>query len=178
MTELRNNAAKGRIIAVCSAPKKGMIKHDIGEGTLIEGIGLEGDAHAGFMHRQVSLIAMEDIRTMMAKLPNLVPGSFAENLTTEGFDLGALKIGDRLRVGETLLEVSQIGKECHSHCEVFKQTSECIMPKKGIFTKVLRGGRAKKADGIKNEEKKQGPPERRPLFYERLNHGRRTRTQA
>ena len=135
MTELRNNAAKGRIIAVCSAPKKGMIKHDIGEGT-----GLEGDAHAGFMHRQVSLIAMEDIRTMMAKLPNLVPGSFAENLTTEGFDLGALKIGDRLRVGETLLEVSQIGKECHSHCEVFKQTGECIMPKKGIFTKVaLRG---------------------------------------
>ena len=108
MTELQNNhAAKGRIIAVCSAPKKGMIKHDIGEGTLIEGIGLEGDAHAGFMHRQVSLIAMEDIRTMMAKLPNLVPGSFAENLTTEGFDLGALKIGDRLRVGETLLELAR-----------------------------------------------------------------------
>ena len=76
MTELQNNhAAKGRIIAVCSAPKKGMIKHDIGEGTLIEGIGLEGDAHAGFMHRQVSLISMEDIRTMMAKLPNLVPGA-------------------------------------------------------------------------------------------------------
>ena len=115
---------KGKIIAVCSAPKKGMIKHEIGEGTLIEGIGLEGDAHAGFMHRQVSLISMEDIRTMMAKLPNLVPGSFAENLTTEGFDLGQLKIGDRLKVGETLLEVSQIGKECHSHCEVFKQTGE------------------------------------------------------
>ena len=174
MTELRNNAAKGRIIAVCSAPKKGMIKHDIGEGTLIEGIGLDGDAHAGFMHRQVSLIAMEDIRTMMAKLPNLVPGSFAENLTTEGFDLGALKIGDRLRVGETLLEVSQIGKECHSHCEVFKQTGECIMPKKGIFTgRARQKGRRDRIRGIR-----QGPPERRPLFYERLNHGRRTRTQA
>ena len=110
---------KGRIIAVCSAPQKGMIKHEIGEGRLIEGIGLEGDAHAGFMHRQVSLISMEDIRTMMAKLPNLV-----------------------------LLEVSQIGKECHSHCEVFKQTGECIMPKKGIFTKVIKGGKVKAGDTI------------------------------
>ena len=91
---------------------------------------------------------MEDIRTMMAKLPNLVPGSFAENLTTEGFDLGQLKIGDMLKVGETLLEVSQIGKECHSHCEVFKQTGECIMPKKGIFTKVIKGGKVKAGDTI------------------------------
>lgn len=139
---------KGKIIAVCSAPKKGMIKHEIGEGTLIEGIGLGGDAHAGFMHRQVSLISMEDISTMMAKLPNLVPGSFAENLTTDGFDLGQLKIGDRLKVGETLLEVSQIGKECHSHCEVFKQTGECIMPKKGIFTKVIKGGKVRCGDTI------------------------------
>ena len=138
----------GKIIAVCSAPKKGMIKHDQREGVLIEESGLEGDAHAGFMHRQVSLIAMEDIRTMMAKLPNLVPGSFAENLTTECFDLSRLKIGDRLKVGETLLEVSQIGKECHSHCEVFKQSGECIMPKKGIFTRVIKGGKVKAGDTI------------------------------
>lgn len=139
---------KGKIIAVCSAPEKGMIKKDVKEGTLIEGIGLEGDAHAGFMHRQVSLISMEDIRTMMAKLPTLVPGSFAENLTTEGFDLSKLRIGDRLIAGETLLEVSQIGKECHSGCEVFKQTGECIMPKKGIFTKVIKGGKVKAGDTI------------------------------
>ena len=125
-----------------------MIKHDIGEGVLTVGLGLEGDAHYGFMHRQVSLISMEDIRIMMAKLPNLQPGSFAENLTTEGFDLGRLHIGDRLKVGETLLEVSQIGKECHSHCEVFKQTGECIMPKKGIFTKVITGGSVKVGDTI------------------------------
>lgn len=138
----------GKIIAVCSAPEKGMIKHDIGEGVLIEGKGLDGDAHYGFAHRQVSLISMEDIRFMMTKLPNLRPGSFAENLTTEGFDLGKLHIGDRLQVGETLLEVSQIGKECHSHCEVFKQTGECIMPKKGIFTKVIKGGRVKVGDTI------------------------------
>ncbi len=139
---------KGKIVAVCSAPEKGMIKKDIGEGILIEGIGLEGDAHAGFMHRQVSLISMEDIKTMMVKLPTLVPGSFAENLTTEGYDLSALRIGDRLKVGETLLEVSQIGKECHSGCEVFKQTGECIMPKKGIFTKVIKGGKVKTGDTI------------------------------
>lgn len=138
----------GKIIAVCSAPEKGMIKRDIGEGTLIEGVGLEGDAHAGFMHRQVSLIAMEDIRTMMEKLPSLVPGSFAENLTTEGFDLSRLKIGDRLKVGGALLEVSQIGKECHAKCEVFKQSGECIMPQKGIFTRVIKGGKVKTGDTV------------------------------
>lgn len=139
----------GKIIAVCSAPAKGLIKHDIREGDLIEGQGLKGDGHYGYMHRQVSLIAMEDIRTMMSKLPNLVPGSFAENLTTEGFDLSKLKIGDRLKVGDAvILEVSQIGKQCHSHCEVFKQTGECIMPKKGIFTKVIVGGHVKAGDAI------------------------------
>lgn len=125
-----------------------MIKHDVGEGLLLEEIGIKGDAHAGFMHRQVSLIAIEDIRTMMDKLPDLVPGSFAENLTTEGFDLSALKIGDRLKVGDTILEVSQIGKECHTKCEVFKKTGECIMPKKGIFTRVIKGGKVMTGDAI------------------------------
>lgn len=138
----------GTIIAVCSAPEKGMIKKDIEEGVLVEGLGLLGDAHAGFAHRQISLIAMEDIKTMMAKIPSLVPGNFAENLTTEGFDLEALKIGDLIKAGETLLEVSQIGKECHHGCEVFKQVGECIMPKKGIFTKVIKGGKVKKGDTI------------------------------
>ena len=87
----------GKIIAVCSAPAKGMIKHDQGEGVLIVGKGLEGDGHFGFAHRQVSLISIEDIRIMMAKLPNLRPGSFAENLTTEGFDLGKLHIGENTK---------------------------------------------------------------------------------
>lgn len=138
----------GKVIAVCSAPCKGMIKHNVGEGMLLEGIGLQGDAHAGFMHRQVSLIAMEDIRLMMAKLPGLIPGSFAENLTTEGFDLARLKIGDKLKIGETELEVSQIGKECHTKCEVFKQSGECIMPQKGIFTRVVKGGKIKVGDTV------------------------------
>lgn len=126
-----------------------MIKHDVGEGLLVEELGLEGDAHAGFMHRQVSLIALEDIKTMMEKLPELEPGSFAENLTTEGFDLSELKIGDRLAVGEALLEVTQIGKECHSLCEVFKKIGDCIMPRKGIFTRVIKGGKVKTGDIIR-----------------------------
>jgi len=146
---LQNKNTSGKIIAVCTFPEKGMIKHDVGEGLLLEELGIEGDAHAGFMHRQVSLIAIEDIRTMMEKLPDLVPGSFAENLTTEGFDLSALKIGDRLKVGETILEVSQIGKECHTKCEVFRKTGDCIMPKKGIFTRVIKGGKVKTGDTVR-----------------------------
>ena len=146
---LQNKNEPGKIIAVCTSPEKGMIKHDVREGLLLEELGIEGDAHAGFMHRQVSLIAVEDIRTMMEKLPDLVPGSFAENLTTEGFDLSALKIGDRLKVGETILEVSQIGKECHTKCEVFRKTGDCIMPKKGIFTRVIEGGKVKTGDTVR-----------------------------
>ncbi|MGD9666285.1 MAG: MOSC domain-containing protein [Synergistaceae bacterium] len=146
---MQNKNEPGKIIAVCTSPEKGMIKHDVREGLLLEELGIEGDAHAGFMHRQVSLIAIEDIRTMMEKLPDLVPGSFAENLTTEGFDLSALKIGDRLKVGETILEVSQIGKECHTKCEVFRKTGDCIMPKKGIFTRVIKGGKVKTGDTVR-----------------------------
>ena len=146
---LQNKNEPGKIIAVCTSPEKGMIKHDVREGLLLEELGIEGEAHAGFMHRQVSLIAVEDIRTMMEKLPDLVPGSFAENLTTEGFDLSALKIGDRLKVGETILEVSQIGKECHTKCEVFRKTGDCIMPKKGIFTRVIKGGKVKTGDTVR-----------------------------
>ena len=146
---LQNKNEPGKIIAVCTSPEKGMIKHDVREGLLLEELGIEGDAHAGFMHRQVSLIAVEDIRTMMEKLPDLVPVSFAEKLTTEGFDLSALKIGDRLKVGETILEVSQIGKECHTKCEVFRKSGDCIMPKKGIFTRVIKGGKVKTGDTVR-----------------------------
>lgn len=139
---------RGKIIAVCSAPEKGMIKTDVHGGVLVEEVGLEGDAHAGFMHRQVSLISMEDIDTMRSKLPDLVPGSFAENLTTQGIDLSLLKIGDRVEAGPCLLEVSQIGKECHTKCEVFKKTGDCIMPLKGIFCRVIKGGPISAGDDI------------------------------
>jgi MOSC domain-containing protein YiiM len=138
----------GRIIAVCTSREKGTVKENVGEARLIEEYGIEGDAHGGFAHRQISLIAAEDIESMKAKLPGLVPGSFAENLTTEGFNLASLSIGDRIKAGECLLEVSQIGKECHAKCQVFELSGECIMPKKGIFCRVITGGFVKTGDAI------------------------------
>ena len=140
--------APGRVIAVCVSPTKGTVKDDVGIGKLIEEYGIEGDAHGGFAHRQVSLIASEDIETMKDRLPDLGPGSFAENITTEGFDLSALVIGDRVSVGGCLLEVSQIGKECHTKCEVFHKTGDCIMPQKGIFCRVIKGGTVGSGDAI------------------------------
>ena len=130
---------EGRVVAVCRSDRKGIPKDDIGTGIFEKELGLEGDAHAGFAHRQVSLIAMEDIQVARAKLPSLRPGSFAENLTVEGIDLEASKVGLRLKVGEALLEITQIGKECHSHCAIYHQTGTCIMPDQGIFARVLRG---------------------------------------
>jgi MOSC domain-containing protein YiiM len=144
---------EGIVWAVCLSKKKGTVKEDVGEATLIERIGLEGDAHAGFMHRQVSLLALEDIEKMREKMPNLGPGSFAENITVKGLDMDSLSIGDRISVGETLLEVTQIGKECHSKCEIFKITGDCIMPKRGIFCAVIKGGRVKKGDVVKKVKK-------------------------
>ena len=138
----------GRVVAVCTSGEKGTVKQNVGSARLVEEYGIDGDAHGGFAHRQISLIAAEDIESMKAKLPGLVPGSFAENLTTEGLDLASLSVGDRLEAGECLLEVSQIGKECHSKCEVFRLSGDCIMPKKGIFCRVLRGGNVKTGDSI------------------------------
>ena len=140
---------EGTVVAVCTSEHKGTVKRDVGSGTLVEELGLEGDAHAGFAHRQVSLLAQEDIDTMKEKLPDLIPGSFAENLTVRGVDLGALSLGDRLEVGPTLLEVTQIGKECHTRCQVYHATGDCIMPRKGIFCRVLRGGAVKVGDPVR-----------------------------
>jgi len=139
---------RGKVVAVCVSESKGTPKTDVGEGVLLPGLGIDGDAHAGFAHRQVSMLAVEDIETMKEKLPDLVPGSFAENITVEGFDLSSLSVGDRIRVGEALLELSQIGKECHTRCAVYHQTGDCIMPKKGLFFKVIDGGRVAAGDPV------------------------------
>jgi len=139
---------EGRVVAVCRSDRKGIPKDDIGTGVFVKELGLDGDAHAGFAHRQVSLIAMEDIQIARTKLPSLRPGSFAENLTVEGIDLEASKVGLRLKVGEVLLEVTQIGKECHAKCAIYKTTGDCIMPKKGIFCRVLEGGRVSVGDKV------------------------------
>lgn len=140
---------EGVVWAVCMSKEKGTVKEEVNEALLVEGLGLTGDAHAGFMHRQVSLLALEDIEKMKEKIPALRPGSFAENITVKGFDTESLSVGDRLKVGEALLEVTQIGKECHSKCEIYRITGDCIMPKKGIFCAVIKGGTVKKGDKVK-----------------------------
>lgn len=139
---------KGAVVAVCLSHNKGEPKQPIPSIFLIEGVGVEGDAHAGFGHRQVSLLNYEDILEVQTKLPWVKPGSFAENISVRDFDLTQLKIGERLKVGETILEVTQIGKECHSHCEIFRLTGDCIMPKKGYFAKVILGGCVRPGDEV------------------------------
>ena len=137
------------IVAVCTSPQKGQRKQNVGESMLIKNQGLEGDAHAGFAHRQVSLLAEESIAKMTAKGLDVGPGDFAENLTTTGIDLVNLPIGTRLQVGsETVLRVTQIGKECHDRCAIYEQAGDCVMPREGIFTEVLLGGRIKVGDKL------------------------------
>jgi len=139
---------KGKIVAVCTAPAKGMQKTDVGEALLVEGKGMEGDAHFDFQHRQVSLLNAEEAAKIREKVPGLKPGDFAENLLVEGFDLSNLKLGDRLLAGEAMLEVTQIGKECHSRCAIYEAAGDCIMPRLGIFCKVARGGAVRCGDSV------------------------------
>lgn len=138
-----------KIVAVCTSHKKGMRKKNVNESNLLVDLGLEGDAHAGFAHRQVSLLAMESIEKMVKMGLDVGPGDFAENLTTEGIDLVNLPLGTRLEVGETILRVTQIGKECHTRCAIYYQAGDCVMPKEGIFVEVLKGGMIKVTDEIK-----------------------------
>ncbi|MRS12875.1 MAG: MOSC domain-containing protein [Actinobacteria bacterium] len=117
-------------------------------GTLVVSRGFEGDAHAGDWHRQVSLLAEESIAKMQAKGLDVDAGDFAENITTRGIDLVTLPVGTRLRIGDTLLEVSQIGKECHTKCAIYYQAGDCVMPKEGIFATVVEGGPVNVGDEI------------------------------
>ncbi|MGI9860582.1 MOSC domain-containing protein [Moorella naiadis] len=139
----------GRIIAVCTSASKGEQKKNIGRGMLIANHGLEGDAHAGPWHRQVSLLALESIAKMQAKGLQVGPGDFAENLTTEGIDLVSLPVGTQLKIGEQVLaEVTQIGKKCHSHCAIYEQAGDCVMPREGIFVAIHQGGPVQVGDII------------------------------
>lgn len=133
---------KGRISAISISTKKGIPKTNVPSARLIENFGLEGDAHAGNWHRQVSLLALESIEKMRAKgLPNLRAGAFAENLTTEFLNLPEIRVGTRIRLGrEAEIEVTQIGKECHTHCAIYQKTGDCIMPREGIFARVIKPG--------------------------------------
>lgn len=141
----------GKIVAVCWSEKKGMVKKAIPEGVIKENFGLTGDAHAdGTTNRQVSLMSIESITRMKGLGFPVEIGSFAENLTTEGIELLSEPIGTRITVGkDVVLEITQIGKKCHSGCAIFQQVGQCIMPKEGVFTKVIRGGKVKAGDEIK-----------------------------
>lgn len=144
----------GTIVSVNTSAKKGQIKRPVASIELCAGRGIDGDAHKDFGHRQVSLLAIEDIdaqweRTGGTPSVALGPGAFAENLTTRGIDLGALVVGDELIVaGVVRLRVSQIGKECHTKCAVYHLTGDCIMPARGIFCEVLSGGPVRPGDSI------------------------------
>ena len=142
------------LLAVCSSKEKGTKKEVVAKSFLKEDYGLVGDAHADYnSHRQVSLLAIESIDKMRGLGFDVNPGDFAENLATEGIDLTFLPIGTRLSVGkEIILEITQIGKECHVGCAIFRQIGKCIMPKEGVFARVIRGGSVKAGDIIRTLE--------------------------
>ena len=136
------------VVAVCISERKGTQKHEVPEIQLKIDHGIVGDAHAGNWHRQVSLLAQESVEKMKAVFPDIPVGAFAENILTEGLTLYTLPVGTRLRVGEVLLEVTQIGKECHAHCAIRQQVGDCVMPREGIFAIVLREGTVRSGDTI------------------------------
>mgnify|MGYP001590554558 CR=1 FL=1 len=140
---------KGVVVAVSVSLKKGMRKTNVDRVELKTDFGIVGDAHAGTEKRQVSLLAKESIEKMRAKGLDVVPGNFAENITTEGIDLAGLSIGSKLKIGsDVLMEVSQIGKECHKRCGIYYQAGDCVMPREGIFARVLKGGIIKPKDEV------------------------------
>ena len=132
--------ATGIVRAICVSEKKGTQKHEIPEAELIEDFGIRGDAHAGKWHRQVSLLGLEQIEEFRAKGAEVSFGAFGENLVVEGFHFRELPVGTVFQAGDVLLEMTQIGKECHNHCKIYKKMGDCIMPREGVFARVLRGG--------------------------------------
>ena len=138
----------GKILAICISEKKGTQKKPIESARLVEEWGIEGDAHVGKWHRQVSMLSFEKIEAFREKGADVDFGAFGENLVVEGFDLSKVPVGTKFQIGEAILELTQIGKECHSHCAIYKVMGDCIMPREGVFTRVLKGGEIKAGDEI------------------------------
>ena len=130
----------GKVLAICRSDRRGTQKYQVQEAVLKENWGIEGDAHAGNWHRQVSLLAFEKIDEFRKKGGDVDFGAFGENIVAEGYDLKKIPVGSEVRIGECLLRVTQIGKECHDHCAIYNQVGDCIMPREGIFAEVLKGG--------------------------------------
>ncbi|MGD9818940.1 MAG: MOSC domain-containing protein [Desulfomonilaceae bacterium] len=151
MSDQLNSDSKktGSIVAVCVSPKKGMIKTEVDSVSIVEGVGIVDDAHSGDWHRQVSLLAIEEIEKMNQKGYDVRPGSFAENICTRGFNLSEASIGKKIKIGaNVILEITQIGKECHTRCAVYNKIGDCIMPQQGVFTKVISGGVVRAGDSV------------------------------
>ena len=142
----------GVIKGICISEKRGTAKHEIEEAILAKDWGIQGDAHAGHWHRQVSLLSDEKIEEFRKKGADIELGAFGENLIVSGYDFRNLAVGTRFQCGEAVLEMTQIGKECHSHCEIYKRMGECIMPREGVFAIVLHGGTIRKGDLLERIE--------------------------
>lgn len=138
----------GKVVALSVSKKKGIPKTNVDSVNLIEEWGIEGDIHAGNWHRQISLLALESIEKMRQKGLNVRPGAFAENITTEFVDIPNLHVGDSVIIGNTELQITQIGKECHTRCAIFYKAGDCVMPREGIFARVLKGGNIKVGDEL------------------------------
>lgn len=136
----------GKIKGICVSEKRGTQKHEVECAEFVEDWGIKGDAHAGKWHRQVSLLSYEKIEDFRKRGAEVAFGAFGENVIVEGYDFRNLPVGTRFQCGDVLLEMTQIGKECHSHCEIYKKMGECIMPHEGVFAVVLRGGIIHKGD--------------------------------
>ena len=136
----------GTVMAVCLSKKKGTQKKEVAEALLVENHGLENDAHAGDWHRQVSLLSFEKIEAFRQRGAIVPFGAFGENLVVDNFDFATLPVGTQLSCGDALLEITQIGKECHDRCQIYQKMGECIMPTQGVFARVLRGGSVKVGD--------------------------------
>lgn len=143
---------QGTVAAVCISEAKGTAKKNVGRGLLMENHGLANDAHAGDWHRQISLLSRDKVEEFKRRGGDVADGAFGENLLVAGIDFARLPVGTRLAVGTALLEVTQIGKECHAHCAIYHQVGDCIMPREGVFARVLRGGPVAAGDTLCVEE--------------------------
>ncbi|MDO5417815.1 MAG: molybdopterin-binding protein [Lachnospiraceae bacterium] len=158
LEEKKSNAGEekkeqsGVVKAVCVSDIRGIEKHSVPEGHFLVDFGIEGDAHAGHWHRQVSLLSYDKVKAFNERGANVEDGAFGENLVVEGIDFRALPVGTRLYCGDVELEMTQIGKECHSHCTIYKKMGECIMPREGVFAKVLKEGSIRPGDVMRIEE--------------------------
>ena len=145
---IENGAVTGIVAAISISERKGIPKTNVPSARLVPDWGIQGDAHAGNWHRQVSLLAVESIEKMQAKGLDVGPGAFAENITTEFIDIPHLQVGDRVSIAEAELVITQIGKECHSRCAIFEAAGDCVMPREGIFGRVVIGGTVRVGDQV------------------------------